>query len=137
MTQDSSKAFVAVLLIVHGFLACWAIVGFIEWFSPAPPWPRVSNELFPREILFLQWLLTLAAGSVFITGYASGWRHTPTAMLGIYSSMATLCAVETFGYMIGELRFVAMLLEYVAYAGILVFLFQSRLFRPVETMAGG
>jgi hypothetical protein len=128
MNQDRGRAFVIVLLAVHGFLALWAIVGFAEWFAPETPWPRVSNELFPGTILFMQWALTLGAAIVFIGGMARRWPYTPAAMTGIYGAMATLCAVQTFEYMQGELRFVAMGLEYVAYAGILGFLFRSNRF---------
>jgi hypothetical protein len=114
------------LIAVHGFLIIWALVGFIEWFWPAPPWPRVSNPLFPREILFLQWSLTLVAGTVFIAGYLRAWRNLPVALACVYAAMAALCAVETFRYMESDSRFLAMILEYVVYAAILTFLFLSR-----------
>ena len=120
---------VFVLLAVHGFLALWAVVGFAEWFLPSVPWSRVSNPLFPGDILFMQWALTLAAALVFILGYIFKWQHTPAAMACVYAAMAALCAVETFRYMQSDTRFVAMALEYIAYAGILVFLFRSPLFR--------
>lgn len=130
MTMDLTKIFTFLLLGVHGVLAVWALVGFAEWFAPSVPWPRVSNALFPRDILFMQWLLTLMAAAVFITGYALGWTYTPVAMACVYAAMAALCAVETFGYMESETRFVAMAAEYIAYAGILLFLFRSSLFQP-------
>lgn len=120
-----------VLLVVHGILALWALIGFAEWFFPNTPWSRVSNDLFPQDVLFMQWALTLLAAVVFIVGYLVGWSHTPTAMACVYSAMAALCAVETFGYMESDTRFVAMALEYLAYAGILLFLFRSDLFQPV------
>lgn len=125
------RAVLLFLLVVHGLLAAWAIVGFVEWFWAAPPWPRVSNELFPRDVLFVQWASTLAASAVFLLGYALGWRHTPIAMACAYAAMAAVCAVETFGYMESDSRFVAMGAEYVAYAAILVFLFlfRARLYR--------
>ena len=130
MTVAFNKAFTYVLLAVHGVLALWALVGFIEWFATATPWPRLSNPHFPPAILFLQWTLTLAAACVFIGGYVRRWARTPGAMACVYGAMAALCAVETFVYMESETRYVAMLLEYLAYAGILVFLFRSRLFQP-------
>lgn len=130
MNIDLIKAFGYVLLAVHGFLALWALVGFVEWFSATTPWSRVSNDLFPRDILFMQWALTLAAAALFIVGYVLGWSYTPVAMACVYASMAALCAVETFGYMESDTRFLAMGLEYLAYAGILVFLFRSSLFQP-------
>lgn len=123
------KMITLVLLMVHGVLAFWALVGFIEWFWSSPPWPRISNVLFPRDILFIQWLLIMIAAFVFILGYMLRWQYTPIAMACVYAAMATLCAVETFGYMESDFRFIAMGIEYLAYAGILIFLFQSRVFQ--------
>jgi hypothetical protein len=130
MNLDPTRAFAFILIAVHIVLGLWALVGFAEWFLPSVPWPRVSNSLFPRGILFAQWLLTLTAAVVFITGYTRRWPRTPIAMACVYAAMAMLCAVQTFGYMESETRFVAMATEYLAYAGILVFLFRARLFRP-------
>lgn len=118
-----------VLVGVHVVLGLWALAGFVEWFALTPPWPRISNALFPRHVLFLQWALTLAASVLFIGGFVARWRHTPTALAGVYVAMAALCALETFAYMTGELRFVAMAAEYMAYAGIIVFLSRSGRFR--------
>lgn len=130
MNMDPAKAFTFVLLGVHGFLALRALIGYVKWFSAAVPWPRLSNELFPRDILFMQWALTLAAAAIFIGGYALGWQHTPRAMACVSAAMAALCAVQTFGYLKGNLRFLAMGLEYLAYAVILAFLFRSSVFQP-------
>lgn len=129
MIRDPARTFVAVLVAVHGFLAVWALVGFYEFFAATQPWPAVSNPLFPREILFMQWVLTLAAAGIFLGGYVLRWRYTPTAMACTYAAMAAVCAVQTMTYMQSEFRFVAMGLEYIAYAGILLFLFRSSLFR--------
>lgn len=126
-----AKAMTLALVVVHGFLVIWATVGFIEWFWDAPPWPRVSNPLFPGDILFMQWTLTLTAGIVFIVGFVLGWPYMPVAMACVYAAMAALCAVETFRYMESETRFVAMGVEYVTYAAILVFLFRSSSFQTV------
>jgi hypothetical protein len=128
--MNLTKVVTLVLIAVHGLLVIWATVGLIEWFWEAPPWPRVSNALFPRDILFMQWTLTLTAGIVFIVGSVLEWSYLHVAMACVYAAMAALCAVETFGYMESDSRFVAMLAEYAAYATILVFLFRSRPFHP-------
>ncbi len=117
------------LIAIHVVLGLWAVVGFVEWFSVPVPWPRITNPLFPRSVLFLQWSLSLAAAVLFLAGYARRWSRTPSAMAIVYAAMALLCAVETFSYMEGALRFVAMAAEYVAYVCILVILFRSRYFR--------
>jgi hypothetical protein len=119
---------VTVLLGLHGLLAAWAVVGFAEWFAPSVPWPAISNELFPRDILLMQWSLVLTSAVVFIGGWVLKWRHTPMAMAGVYAGMAALCALQTFRYLESDLRFVALALEYAAYALILIYLFRSRVF---------
>lgn len=126
-----TKVITFLLLAVHGILALWAVVGFAEWFWATPPWPRISNAIFPRDILLIQWTLTFIAASVFIGGYILKWPNTPVALACVYAAMAALCAVETFGYMEGTARFVAMGAEYLAYAGILVFLYRIRIFQSV------
>lgn len=128
--MDLPRVFTAVLLLVHGFLGVWALVGFAEWFSASTPWPRVSNPLFPRDILFIHWTLILAAALVFLGGHALAWQHTPAAMACVYAAMAALCAVQTLQYLESDLRFVAMGAEYLAYAGILLFLFRASHFQP-------
>jgi hypothetical protein len=128
MRLRPTQVFAWLLLAVHGFLVLWALVGFIELVAPSVPWPPVSNPRFPREVLILQWSLTLAAGVILIAGYWRRWARTPGTMAGIYVAMAVVCAVETFGYLEGNVRFVAMGLEYAAYVGISAFLFHSRHF---------
>lgn len=126
-----TKSVIGVLIALHTFLVVWATVGLIEWFWEATPWPRVSNSLFPKDILLMQWSSTLTAGIVFIVGYVLDWSYMPVALACVYAAMAALCAVETFWYMESETRFVAMVAEYFAYAAILVFLFRTSSFQPV------
>lgn len=123
------QALVAALLLLHVLLAVWAIVGLIEWFLPAVPWPRVSNPLFPPYVLLLQWLLILIAAGTFILGYARRWRRTPEAMLAAYAAMACLCAIETFWFLQHQARFIEMFVEYLEYAAVLVFLFNGGVMR--------
>lgn len=123
------KTVFALLLVIHLLLAVWAVVGFIEFFWAQPLWGRVSNPLFPGPVLFLQWALTLTAALVFIGGYFLRWPFTPQTMAVVYGAMASLCAVQTFSYMQNDSRFVAMGLEYLAYAAILAFLFQTSVFQ--------
>ena len=129
MNATLERLVASALLAIHAFLLAWGLVGFVEWFSASVPWARVSNPLFPPTILLLQWTLVVIAGGVFLGGFASRWRHLPIAMAGIYAAMAMLCAVETFGYMVSDTRFVAMALEYAAYLAILVYLDRSPRFR--------
>lgn len=113
------------LLVVHAGLAAWAAVGFAELTLPEVPWTRLSNPLFSRAMLLLQWSLILVAASTFIGGYAFRWHHTPVAMEIIYGTMALVCAYQTFFILTHATRFRAMAIEYVEYALILAFLLTS------------
>lgn len=104
-----------VLVLVHVALLLWAVVGLAEWLSPAVPWPRLSNVLFPRWLLLLHWTAVLLAAAIFLGGYAARWRFTPKAMIPAYALMAAVCVIETFWFLQHPLRFVAMALEFSAY----------------------
>jgi hypothetical protein len=125
MLDSLSRVFAALLLLVHAGLGAWGLVGFVELALPSPPWSRVSNPLFSRPMLALQWTLVSLAASVFIAGYLARWRHTPQAMLCVYGAMAAVCAYQTFHVLTSPTRFRAMAIEYLEYAVILVFLFRS------------
>lgn len=116
----------AALVLVHVALVVWSVLGLAEMMLPQLPWPKVNNPLFPAWVQLAQWLLVLAVASLFILGLAARWRRTPVAMAVGYALMASLCAVETIGYLTHDLRFAAMALEYAAYLAILLFLFRSR-----------
>lgn len=119
------RAIAILLLVIHAGLGIWALVGFIELGIPHVPWSRISNPLFSRSMLLLQWSLIATAASVFIAGYLVRWKFTPLAMLCIYAAMALTCAYQTFFILTAPSRFRAMAIEYVEYGVILVFLFYS------------
>jgi hypothetical protein len=113
------------LVAVHAGLGAWALVGFAELALPQVPWTRLSNPLFSRPMLLLQWSLIAMAAAMFIGGYALRFRHTPLAMSVIYGAMALVCAYQTFFILTHAARFRAMAIEYTEYAAILAFLFLS------------
>ncbi|MGH3876558.1 MAG: hypothetical protein ACRDSK_05905 [Actinophytocola sp.] len=76
-------------------------------------------------MLVVHWLLMLGTGSVFLAGYLRRWPTTPTAMATSYATLATMCAIETFGYLTNESRFVDMSLEYLTYAILLTALYRT------------
>ncbi|HEY8942843.1 MAG TPA: hypothetical protein VIM73_01220, partial [Polyangiaceae bacterium] len=96
MSETFARVFAGALIVVHIGLGLWALVGFAELALPSVPWTRLSNPLFSRGMLALQWTLISLAAFVFVAGYFSRWRHTPVAMLGIYGAMALVCAYQTF-----------------------------------------
>jgi hypothetical protein len=125
MQELVARSVAVLLVVVHAGLGAWALVGFLELGLHQVPWTRVSNPLFSRQMLFLQWTLIAAAAAAFIAGYVTRWKHTPVAMLGIYGAMALTCAYQTFFVLTAPSRFRAMAVEYIEYAAILVFLFFS------------
>lgn len=125
MRESLARGIAGLLVVVHVGLGAWALVGFAELVLPEVPWSRVSNPLFSRSMLLLQWSLISVAAAVFIAGYLGRWKHTPVAMLFIYSAMALVCAYQTFFVLTSASRFRAMAIEYIEYALILGFLFYS------------
>lgn len=127
--EPVARIIAALLLVVHAGLGLWALVGFLELSLHTVPWSRVSNPLFSRPMLLLQWSLIALAAMVFIAGYLVRWRPTPVAMLVVYGAMVATCAYQTFFVLTAPSRFVAMAIEYLEYALILWFLFSSEYMR--------
>jgi hypothetical protein len=121
-----ARAFANLLIAVHVFLGGWAMVGFLELFLASVPWPQVSNPLFTRSMLLLQWALIGLCSVTYLVGYATRWRHTPGAMRVVYSAMALVCAYQTFFVLTHDSRFLEMAIEYAEYVVISLFLFHSR-----------
>lgn len=113
------------MVLVHLLLVLWGVLGFVEYFFPAVPWISLQNPAFPAGMQFLHWLAILSGGSVFLIGYVTHWKHTAFAMALVYTMMATLCAVQTLDLMTNPGRYLAMVLEYIAYVSIALFLFRS------------
>lgn len=125
MGQLGTSVVTALLLLLHAALLVWAAGGLIEPWLAAAPWPALSNPLFPPWLQLAQWLTVLATAVVFLLGYALRWRLLPLAMTAGYAAMATVCAVQTFGYLRHDGRFLDMTIEYAAYLAILTFLFRA------------
>ena len=125
-----------VLLVGHVTVALWATAGLVELTSPPWPWPAVANPDLPTAVLLVHWPLMLATGTVFVAGYLRRWPATPAAMAACYAALATMCAVETFGFLTGRFRFVDMTVEYAAYAVLLALLNRAPLRDRFHTGGG-
>jgi hypothetical protein len=121
------KVLGAALLGVHGTLALWAAAGLVELVTPTPPWPAVRNPELPVGLLVVHWLAMLGAGSAFLVGYLTRWPATPRVMVAAYAGLAAICAVETFGHLTNESRFVDMGVEYTTYAILIALLHNAPL----------
>jgi hypothetical protein len=71
----------------------------------------------------------LLAAATFLGGYLARWRHTPAATAGAYAALATLCAVETVGFLREPRWYASMAIEYATYAAILIVLFRTAMRR--------
>lgn len=129
MNETIPRLILYVLVGVHVFLGLWAVVGWIEWFVPKVPWPRVSNPAFDRGMLFIHWSAILAASVCFLGGYFTRSPHLPLVMTFVYGAMAVICTVQTFFYLENSSKYIAMILEYAAYAFILFLLWRVKFFK--------
>jgi hypothetical protein len=118
------QAIGAALVLVHAVLGLWALVGLAELVIDAP-WPPLSNPELPPWLLAIHFTAMLATAALFVAGYATRARATPTAVLAAYGVLATICFVETFFFLTNELRFASMAIEYATYAAILWLLFRT------------
>lgn len=119
------RGFAGVLIAVHTGLLAWALVGYAELILADVPWRRISNPLFSRSMLVLQWSLIAVAATTYLTGFFLRWSRTPSAMAVIYGAMALVCAYQTLFILTNPTRFRAMAIEYTEYLVILAFLFLS------------
>lgn len=113
------------LLVLHAALLVWALLGLAEYFVADPPWPPLANPLFPAWLQLAQWLVVLAASTVFLAGYALRWPWLPRAMVAAYGAMAAVCALQTTSYLEHPGRYLDMAIEYAAYLAILAWLFRA------------
>ncbi len=116
------------LILIHLFLLAWSVGGFSELIFSSVPWTPFTNQDFPKWWLPVHWGSVLFASSGFLYGYFTHWSKTPQFMMVAYGLLALVCAIETFGYMTSQTKYIAMASEYVAYTIILWLLFKTHYF---------
>lgn len=114
---------------IAAFLLIWGVLGMFEYVTGITPVIALQNPAFPAGIQFLQWVLLIAFGAVFLLGYATRWPHTPVAVTVIFAMLATMCFVQTVDFLTNESRFLAFALECIAYLAIATFLLRSERMR--------
>lgn len=92
------------------------------------PWKPFTNPQFPFWVLIIHWGSVMFASLGFVYGYLTHWLKTPQFMVFGYGFMALVCVIETFGYMTGKTKYLAMGTEFTAYIIILFLLFKSQHF---------
>lgn len=117
-----------ILVGIHSYLFLWSTGGIIEMVTSKVPWTPYTNLDFPNWLLPIHWGSVLITSSGFLIGYFTKWRGTPGFMLAAYTMLFTICVIETFGFMTSSTKYIAMLVELVAYIVILILMFKSRYF---------
>lgn len=126
-----AKSFPYLLVILHAGLFSWGLLGLIEYFVPAVSL-GLQNSGFPAGTQFLHFAAILTTGGIFVGGYFGRWRHTPFAIVVMYTVLATLCFVETVDFDAfggGATRFIFMAFEYVLYVAFSIYLWRSTTMR--------
>jgi len=118
-----------IIIAIAAFLLAWGVLGMAEYVTQAALVIPLQNPAFPPGIQFLQWVLLIAFGTVFLVGYAARWRHTPFAVSVIFAMLATMCFVQTFDFLTNDSRYIGLVLECIAYLAIATFLFRSERMR--------
>jgi asparagine N-glycosylation enzyme membrane subunit Stt3 len=101
----------------------------VEYVTGAGLIGSLQNPAYPAGLQFLQWVLLIAFGAVFLIGYATRWSLTPLMMIVVSAMLASMCFIQTVDFLTSDFRFVAFALECLAYILIAVFLLKSQRMR--------
>ena len=124
MSKSISWIFLRFLLVAAIFMLVWGLLGFLEYLFGISI-ISLQNSDFPSGTQFVHWFLITLSGSMFLFGYVTKSRHTPTAMLVIYAMLGTMCTIQTFDMMTAPNRYVAFAIEIAAYICISIYLLKS------------
>ncbi len=120
-----SLGFSYLILLASMVMLGWGVLGFLEFFTSLAPLMPLQNPSFPTGTQCVHWLVITAAGGTYLLGYGLRWTYTPVAMLALFASLATLCAVETFDFMQNPGRYGDFVRECIYYVVIATYLFRS------------
>lgn len=124
-----SQGFSYLIILAATVMFGWGILGFLEYFSGFAPLMPLQNPTFPSGTQFVHWLLITLSGGTFLAGYILRWHYTPVAMMVLFASLATLCAVQTFDFMENESRYADYARECVYYIIMSIYLVRSKRMR--------
>ena len=124
-----SQAFSYLIIVAATIMLGWGILGFLEYYTGLAPLIPLQNPTFPSGTQFIHWLIITLSGATFLVGYFTRWEFTPIAMTVLFSSLATLCAIQTFDFMENPSRYTDFLRECIYYIMISVYLFRSKRMR--------
>ncbi|MEM9476945.1 MAG: hypothetical protein AAGA71_16745 [Pseudomonadota bacterium] len=129
MTATVSRVLSYLILLASVIMLGWGLLGFLEYFTGLAPLMPLQNSTFPMGMQTVHWLLITATGATYLTGYALRWSYTPIAMLVLFASLATMCAIQTFDMLENPDRYRNFVMECINYTIISIYLFRSRRMR--------
>ena len=123
--KHASLVFSYLILFASSVLFGWGLLGMLEYLFGFAPLMPLQNANFPAGTQLVHWILILGAGTTYLVGYFTRWKHTPFAMVVLFAMLATLCAIETFDFMTRPDRYSAYAREVTYYVIMSVFLLRS------------
>ncbi len=117
-----SQGFSYLIVFAASVMLGWGVLGFLEYFTGAAPLMPLQNATFPSGTQFVHWTLITLSGATFLAGYFLRWSYTPLAMIVLFASLATLCAIQTFDFMENPSRYWDFLRECIYYIIMSVYL---------------
>ena len=124
-----SQGFSYLIILASIIMLGWGLLGFLEYLTGLAPLMPLQNATFPSGTQFVHWLVITLSGGTFLAGYFTRWSYTPIAMVVLFASLATLCAVQTFDFMENESRYADFARECFYYVIMSIYLFRSKRMR--------
>lgn len=125
LSQGLSYLIILAATIMFG----WGLLGFLEYFTGLAPLMPLQNPTFPPGTQVVHWILITLSGGTYLAGYFLRWRYTPVAMIVLFASLATMCAIQTFDFLENPDRYTNFIRECVNYVIMSIFLFRSKRMR--------
>ncbi len=124
-----SQGFSYLIVLASIIMLGWGLLGFLEYFTGLALLMPLQNPTFPSGTQTLHWILITLSGATFLTSYFLRWSYTPIAMLVLFASLATMCAIQTFDFMENPGRYRSFVNECINYIVISIYLFRSQRMR--------
>ncbi len=127
--QVLSQGFSYLIVFASIIMLGWGLLGFLEYFTGLAPLMPLQNPTFPGGTQVVHWVLITLSGATFLAGYFLRWRYTPIAMLVLFASLATMCAIQTFDFLENPDRYRNFVMECINYIIVSTYLFRSNRMR--------
>lgn len=125
----TSSSMIFGIIPIATALLIWGVLGMFEYVTDIPVVVPLQHPAYPAGLQFLQWILLIIFGASFLIGYATRWPHTSLAVIVTFEMLAAMCFIQTFDFLTSDFRYVAFVLECLAYVTIATYLLRSKRMR--------